>query len=628
MKQPKEASKYFSMTVTWLIILVGAAAITGYICNIRLLFGFVGAAAMNPITAIAFIITGTWLILYQTVEKIAKFSFLFVSLVILAIGLLKLLEYFHLSNIRFDTWLFSDAQPSSGAVNEIAPNSAMLLLISGAVIANVYSRSRALLFVNDVLRVAGFMVAYLAIIGYIYDLELAYKIGTFAPLALNTAIGYLAFFTVALMQMPPGNFMKVIGSEYTGGRMARQAIPVILIIPLFFGYLKLLGERAELYKSSYGTALESAFMALVVLGFVYVYASRLNWQEKKRNKAELLTAESEKKYKTLVSALREGIIYYDTAGKVLFCNASFSKITGYTEEDIRGRPISELMRQPDKNEKILDRIKDRAAGVSEVYEENLKMKDGNNVWVSISSSPVYNENGDQIGALSTVVDISERRKQIEDIEAFSASAAHDLNSPLARIEMIAMLLIESTDQQLDDENISLLKAIAGITSNMRGLLKDLLQFSKLGVSNITKTQVDINKVAREQVENNRDIAPQATVQIHQLPDSEADRTMVQQVFANLISNALKYSSKKENPCVEIGAIKNGEKDVYYVKDNGAGFDMAEAHKLFAAFQRLHIDYEGHGLGLPIVKRIIEKHGGKIWAESKPGEGATFYFTLS
>ena len=624
MQQRKIAQK-FSLIVSSLIVLVGAANIVGHLFHLNLL---ISPASMNPVTALCFILTGGWLLLFQGNSTAAKLSAPFISAFILVVGAFKLLQYFGRSNIEIDRWLFYDAGNPVDNFKEIAPNSALLLLFSGVVILNGQSRRAAMLFLNDFMKVTGFMVAYLAIMGYIYNLEVAYKVGTFAPLALNASLAYLAFFMVAIIVTPAGKFMRVIGSSYIGGRMARQAIPVILLIPLLFGYVRLLGERAYLYQSAYGTALESAFMVLMVLGFVYVYAGRLNVQEKKRNKAERQTAESEKKYKTLISALWEGVVYYDNSGLILLCNESFCKLTGFSEDEVKGRHLFDLNLQPENNEKQAKRLKDSTSGKSEIYEENLKRKDGNNIWVSISTSPVYNEGGEQIGALSTIVDITDKKKQIEDIEAFSASAAHDLNAPLARIEMIAMLLIDSTEQQLDDDNVSLLKAIAGITSNMRGLLRNLLQFSKIGASNIEKGRVDIMALAREQVDNHRDLYPAATVLIKQMPEVHADKVMLQQVFANLISNALKYSSRKEQAVVEIGSLKEGDRDVFYVKDNGAGFDMADSHKLFAAFQRLHIEFEGNGIGLPIVKRIVEKHGGKIWADSRPGEGATFYFTLS
>jgi PAS domain S-box-containing protein len=368
---------------------------------------------------------------------------------------------------------------------------------------------------------------------------------------------------------------------------------------------------------------------LTILVFVFLYARRLNIQDRKRMEAETQIADSERKYRTLVYALREGVVYYDAKGIISFCNRSFSELSGYTEEEIKGKSVFDFFtkqEQKDKYRKLLENSDDGLK--SEIYEENVRTKNGDSIWVSISARAVFNENEEMVAALSTIVDITDRKQQMEDIEAFSASAAHDINAPLARIEMIAMLLIDSTDGQLDEESLGMLKAITDVTSNMRSLLKDLLQFSKLGINSIKKDSINTTSLIKEVVDANKHLNPKATVTINALPSLYADKPMLKQVFTNLVSNALKYSSNKDNPAVEIGSFENNGLMVIYVKDNGAGFDMKDAHKLFAAFQRLHIEFEGNGLGLPIVRRIIEKHGGKIWAEGMPGEGATFYFTLT
>lgn len=622
----RKISKIISYVVTTIIFIIGAGSIAGYLLKLDGFLGIVSIKAMNPFTAICFIFLAIWLFAYLAKSRIAKITHVFAAAVILIIGLLKFMELTGFSNIQFDRWLFYDQLNTEESFKSIAPNSALLLILCGFVVLNAYRVSKAILLLNDIVKVTGFLVSYLAIIGYIYNLEITYKMGDFLPMSLSATIAYIAFFTATLIEMPPGNFMKVAGSGFAGGRMARKAIPLILLIPLFFGYLRLMGEKAQLFETTYGTALESAFMVFLVLAFVYLYARRLNEEDKKRLTAEIQIAESEQKYRTLVNALREGVIYFDTVGNISFCNRSFSTLSGYAEEEIKGSSVFELFVKDELQEKYLDRLHNTVKGQSEVFEDNVKTKDGRNVWVSISASPVYNDKGELIAALATVVNVTDKRKQLEDIEAFSASAAHDLNAPLARIEMIALLLIESTDQQLDEENIELLKAIAGITSSMRGLLRDLLQFSKLGVTEITKLDVDINLLVSEVVKMNIHINSKAKVTIHNLPSLQADKVMLRQVLTNLVSNALKYSANKENPEIEIGCLKEGE--IIYVKDNGAGFNMADAHKLFAAFQRLHIEFEGNGLGLPIVKRIIEKHGGNIWAESAPGAGATFFFTLS
>lgn len=624
----RKISQKFSLFVTAIFFVNGIVAFIGYWLNSAFKIRWAGLESMNPVTALCFVLSGSWLFFYQKRAKIAKGLHPYVCSIILLSGLFKVIEYTNILNINFDKWLFYGLLNSNEYFKPLPPIAALLLILCGIVILFGYRQSKGIRLFDDILKIAGFLVSYLAIIGYIFHLEIVYKIGDFDPLAIGTAIGYMCFFTVALIEMPPGDLMKIIGSGHIGGTMARRAIPVVLLIPLVFGYLRLIGEKDALFDPTYGTALETAFMVFLVLVFVFIYARRLNQQDKIRSNAEWLTIESEKRYRTLVNALREGVVYYDNNGIISFCNQSFSNLTGYTGDEIKGKSIFDLFIQEDLREKYKKRLEAGGIGVSDVFEENIKTSDGNNIWVSISASPVYNDNGEMIAALSTVVDITERKKQIEDIEAFSASAAHDLNAPLARIEMIALLLIDSSEGQLDAENVELLEAIAGITSNMRELLRSLLQFSKLGVTGIIKKPVNTKEIVQDIVTANMHINPKAKVRINALPELKADKAMIKQVFTNLIANALKYSSQKETPIVEIGYIDDTGKHIIYVKDNGAGFDMADAPKLFAAFQRLHIEFEGNGMGLPIVKRIIEKHGGKIWAQSKPQEGATFYFTLS
>jgi PAS domain S-box-containing protein len=627
MSKHRKIPKIYSLSIVVLYLLIAATAIAGYLFHIPLLYGFSQNAAINPFTAICFILSGPWLALYIVESPWAKRLRVVVALCILSISILKLLELTGVSSIRFDQVLYGKKLNQAEGFKSIAPNSSLLLLLVGAIILSVYTERTWLKVTNDYFKVLGFLISYLAIMGYIYHLEIGYKVGDYVPMALNTAIGYFCFFTVVLMELPPGKFMRVVGSGFAGGRMARRAIPLILVVPIAFGYLRLLGENASLFNPSYGTALESSFMVFIVLLFVYLYARQLNEQDKKRLSFEHQVMESEQKYRTLVNSLREGVVYYNTEGEISFCNKSFLVLMGYQEGVLEGRNIYDFFLSENLNSHCIQQLKCTLQGHAGVFEEPVKTKDGSTLWLSFSSSPVYNDRGTLTAALITMVDVTERRKQMEDIEAFSASAAHDINGPLSRIEMIATLLKENVGEELDDDSLELLNAISLVTTNLRVLLKDLLHFSRLGVTEIAKKTQNTNTLVREVVETNRDVNPRAHIIIEDMPAVQADKTMLAQVFTNLVGNALKYSNKTKMPEVRIGCIEENGRKIFFVKDNGAGFDMNEAHKLFAAFKRLHTDFEGNGLGLPIVKRIVEKHGGQIWAEGRRNEGATFYFTL-
>ncbi len=607
---------------------IGTLKICSYAFNITNLPGSNAQGVINPITAICFMSIGVWLFLYMLTVQVAKRLQPIVTVIVLAASILKLAELLGISPLQIDRYIFPESLNAAEGFVSIAPNSALLLLLCGVILFNVYKQGHISRLLSDICKITGFLISYLAIIGYIYNFEQVYRVGNYVPMALNTAIGYICYFTAALLAMPPGKFMQLVWSAYAGGRMSRRAIPLVLVLPMALGYLRLMGEELLLFDPSYGTALESSAIVFFILTFVFLYARRLNIQDRKRIAAEQQITESERKYRTLVNALREGVVYYDTKGIISFCNRSFSELSGFTDEEVRGRSVFDFFVKEEQKEKYRNLLENPDnTQKSEIYEENVRRKNGDYIWVSISARPVFNDEGEMIAALSTIVDISERKKQLEDIEAFSASAAHDINAPLARIEMIAMLLIESTEGQLDEESLELLQAIAGITSNMRGLLRDLLQFSKLGASAIEKSSVDTEAIVKEITAANMHLNPKAEVKVNSLPTLLADKGMLKQVFANLIGNALKYSANKEKPVVEIGCEQKDGSTVIYVKDNGAGFDMKDSQKLFAAFQRLHVEFEGTGLGLPIVRRIVEKHGGKIWAHGVPQEGAAFYFTL-
>ena len=219
----------------------------------------------------------------------------------------------------------------------------------------------------------------------------------------------------------------------------------------------------------------------------------------------------------------------------------------------------------------------------------------------------------------------------KELEAFTFSVSHDLRAPLRAVNSYAQILEEEQKDKLNEDGQLMLKNIKNNGQKMGRLIDDLLAFSRLGRKEIKKVQVNMNELASTAIEElNRLMPNHAAIQLSPLPDVEGDYTLLYQVMINLIGNAIKYSSKKEKPVIAIYTEQKEGKTIFTVKDNGAGFDMRFAEKLFGVFQRLHSEqeFEGNGVGLAIVQRIINKHGGKIWGEGKENEGASFYFTLN
>jgi signal transduction histidine kinase len=219
----------------------------------------------------------------------------------------------------------------------------------------------------------------------------------------------------------------------------------------------------------------------------------------------------------------------------------------------------------------------------------------------------------------------------QELEAFSYTVSHDLRSPLNVVAGYTQLLTEEYGHLMDDEGRDYLQKILNSAFSMAKLIDDLLKFSRSGRSPINKQPVDLSEMASSIVRDIRERTSGFRAQIIVQPglSADADPDLTHVVLDNLIGNAVKYSSKKERPEIVIGKTDEGRDSAFFIRDNGAGFDMAKADKMFNPFQRFHTSHEfqGTGVGLATVKRIIERHGGSIWAESEVGEGTTFWFTF-
>ncbi|HEV2692664.1 MAG TPA: PAS domain S-box protein [Verrucomicrobiae bacterium] len=229
--------------------------------------------------------------------------------------------------------------------------------------------------------------------------------------------------------------------------------------------------------------------------------------------------------------------------------------------------------------------------------------------------------------------VTERTAQLEaankELEAFSYSVSHDLRAPLRGVDGYIQMLQEDCAGQLDAEGNRLLGVVSSEAKRMGRLIDDLLTFSRLGRAHMAKAEIDTTALARSVFENLTETGPVPRFELKPLPPTQGDLGMLRQVFVNLLSNAIKFTRHQPAPLIEVGS-RNGEAvTVYFVKDNGVGFDEKYGHKLFGVFQRLHSEdeFEGTGVGLALVQRVIQRHGGKVWAEAKPNQGATFYFTL-
>src|SRR5437016_355752 len=341
----------------------------------------------------------------------------------------------------------------------------------------------------------------------------------------------------------------------------------------------------------------------------------------------------------LINSSTDGILAFDRECRYTLWSEGMARISGVKAEEVIGRPALD----------VFPFFKD--TGEDKHYiaalEGRMVIADGGrygarepaaHVVLEAQYSPLVGDSGQIVGGLAIVRDVTERKRVEEELarsnaelEKFSYSVSHDLRAPLRAIDGFARALHEDYGSVLNGDGQRLLGVIRDNAQRMGQLIDALLNFSRAGRQQLVTTSVDLTALAQSVVDELRRTAGGVAVEVtlKPLPPITGDATLLRQVLVNLIGNAFKFSRNRAHPRVDIAARREGDAVIYYVKDNGAGFDMRYKDKLFGVFQRLHHveEFEGPGVGLALAQRIIDRHGGRIWAEGKPNEGATFYFTL-
>ena len=410
-----------------------------------------------------------------------------------------------------------------------------------------------------------------------------------------------------------------------------------------------------------------------------------------RMQAEESLRESEIRYRALFEQTNDAVFLISLDGIHMEVNPQVSDMLGYPVDEIIGRPLYYFI-VPEEKQIGLDRLAQLLGEHTlPVYECTFLRKDGTTVPVEITAALVRDAGGKPLHIHSVVRDITERKRAEEelakhrdhleelveqrttelnqrvemveslnlgmsnllsdlnaanaiaeenarnlrqvnaDLESFTYSVSHDLRAPLRAVDGFSQILLEDYAQQLPAEAVRYLDKVSEGAQHMGELIQDLLDLSRLGRKPLQKMRIDPGMVVEQTLkELAREQEGRAVeIEVGDLPPCQGDPSLMKQVYHNLISNALKFTRQREDAKIEIGWQDSGDETVYFVKDNGVGFDMEYADKLFGVFQRLHPveQFEGTGVGLAIVQRIIRRHGGRVWAEAEVDLGATFYFSI-
>lgn len=371
----------------------------------------------------------------------------------------------------------------------------------------------------------------------------------------------------------------------------------------------------------------------------------------------ILTQEQLRDQRNFINAIFDAqgamVALLDKDGNVLKFNKTYELVTGLSASDTKGHHIWELL-LPGEKERWLKRLAeshDRTVPVE--YENFIRTRSGKERFIRWRNSVLTDKEGNITHIIATGIDLSDRLEAEErikalnselqkratdleyankELEAFSYSVSHDLRSPLSTIGGFITLLKEDYESAFDAQGREYLKIIQSGIKKMNGIIGDMLQLSRISRKELNRSRIDMSKMVSEFLEDLRRSEPQRRAEfiVQENITAYADSRLVYLALENLLRNAWKFTSKKDKAIIEFGVFEHENETVYFVKDNGAGFDMEKSEKLFAPFQRLHSEkeYSGTGIGLPIVMRVIRRHGGRIWAHAEVDKGAVFYFTLS
>lgn len=478
-----------------------------------------------------------------------------------------------------------------------------------------------------------------------------YGVSRFIPMAIHTAALFLLLAFGVFAARPAMGIAALFQEASPSGRMARRLLAGSIAIIAGVGWLRLEGERAGLYGTELGVTLHTVAMIALLSLLVASSAWVLRRAEEERRHAELERERALARNRKIIDTASEAFVAIDAAGMVTGWNRQAEATFGWASREVLGRRLSDLIIPPQHRDAHERGMRHHAAtGEGPVLNRRIEItatrRDGGEFPVELAIWQVHEGASHTFNAF--IRDISERRQAEEaihalnaelqaqaselrqsnrELEAFSYTISHDLRAPLRHIGGYARMLQEDAADALDGDSRRYLDEIGAAARRMGALIDDLLAFSRMGRKPLERVPLDMRQLVERVAE---ECGGARKVKVGALPEAQADPVLMRQAWINLVSNALKYSAPRGDEArVEIDGWREGGRLEYRIRDNGVGFDMRYADKLFGVFQRLHSqeDFEGTGVGLAIVQQIVARHGGSIKADAEPGAGATFTFEL-
>jgi PAS domain S-box-containing protein len=608
-----------------------------------------GLPTMQPLTATGLIGCGASLWLLRTarqgtgLEGRGRLGLALAAGTVSLIGLLSLVEHGTGVDLGLDQFPFPDSlfnlTPYPGHISVLTATN-FLLLGPALLVWGLWGRHYYAPFIGAAL------ISFIAFLGFFYG---SASLGTpewFRYMALHTATGFLIVAGGALAARGGPGGLTILASNTRGGAVARRLLPAAILVPPVLAWIRWQGGLAGLYGPEFGLALYASSNVAIMAALVVWTTLRLTSLDERRRRVEEERFRAVAIFETLLEQAPDGAIGVDTKGKITIVNRQTEKVFGYARDELLGKPIEILL--PDRfqeghveQRKGYDRSpKARPMGTG--LGVSGRRKDGSEFPVDVSLNSIETESGPFV--LAFVRDVTDRKRAEEELanraeelarsnaelEQFAYVASHDLQEPLRMVSSYTQLLARRYKGSLDkDADEFIAYAVEG-AQRMQALIQDLLAFSRVGTKGKPFEEFGASEAVEAALANLHVAVKesQANVVVGDLPAVKADRGQFVQLFQNLIGNAIKFRGEGP-PEVRVAAKRHGREWVFSVRDNGIGIDPAYLDRIFIVFQRLHTrkEYPGTGIGLAIGKKIVARHGGRIWVESEEGKGSTFFFSL-
>jgi PAS domain S-box-containing protein len=573
-----------------------------------------------------------------------------------AVGLIALVEHALGVDLRVDRLLFHDRLLAAGGPDPGRPpveSAVGILLVAGAQLL-LEVRARWALLVSQLAVLASSALALTILYGWLYY---AFGVGGgHSPDLAAYSVLCLGVLAVGALAVPAeGGLAKVLAGGSVGAVVGRRMLLAALVVPFLLSWVPIL-SRHLLGSSRYGIALlvTGNAVGFAVISFVAVSVAA-KWEALGLN-AQDAAAESHRQLLALIDNTSAVIYMRDLEGRYMLINREFERlfsvhrdhVCGHTDHDLFPKDVADAFRENDRAAV--------ARGRPVQVEEVAPGEDGPHTYVTVKF-PILDAAGQAYAVCGISTDITARQRAEEEVrrlneglevrilertaeleastrelDAFAYSVSHDLRAPLRSLDGFSQALAEDCAAMLDETGKDYLRRIQSNAVRMGQMIDDLLNLSRTTRLELRRQPVDLAEIAADVLAELRETSPDRQIEVVVQPDLAAtgDAHLLRLTLMNLIGNAWKFTGKVAAARVEIGRGEDDGELAFFVRDNGAGFDMAHVHKLFDPFNRLHSrsDFDGSGLGLAIVQRIVRRHGGRVWAVAAPGVGATFYFTLA